>query len=144
LVWQGKYVDGHFSDDLVAASAALMRQWNPQPGLKWVTYVPSLRHPMLVPDFAQRLAAELNLPFVIALEKTDARPEQKTMQNSAQQARNVDGSLKIIANHLPAGAVLLVDDLVDSRWTLTLAAWLLRKHGSGDVFPFALAVTGNQ
>ena len=34
----------------------------------------------------------------------------------------------------------LVDDLVDSRWTLTVAGSLLREEGSGPVFPFALAV----
>jgi ATP-dependent DNA helicase RecQ len=40
---------------------------------------------------------------------------------------------------LPSGPVLLVDDVVDSRWTLTMAAILLRLNGSGPVFPFALA-----
>ena len=38
------------------------------------------------------------------------------------------------------GPVLLVDDLVDSRWTLTVAGSLLREHGAGPVLPFALAV----
>lgn len=38
--------------------------------------------------------------------------------------------------------VLLVDDMVDSRWTMTVAAWLLRTHGSGEVWPLALAQTG--
>ena len=38
------------------------------------------------------------------------------------------------------GPVLLVDDLVDSRWTLTVAGSLLRDHGAGPVFPFALAL----
>jgi predicted amidophosphoribosyltransferase len=40
---------------------------------------------------------------------------------------------------IPTGPVLLVDDVVDSRWTLTWAAVLLRQHGSGPVYPFALA-----
>jgi hypothetical protein len=40
---------------------------------------------------------------------------------------------------LPAVPVLLVDDMVDSGWTLTLAAVLLQHHGSGPVYPFALA-----
>jgi len=40
---------------------------------------------------------------------------------------------------LPPVPVLAVDDVVDSRWTLTLAAVLLRQHGSGPVYPFALA-----
>jgi ATP-dependent DNA helicase RecQ len=39
--------------------------------------------------------------------------------------------------------VLLVDDMVDSRWTLTVAAWLLRSHESGVVWPLALAQTGS-
>jgi len=40
---------------------------------------------------------------------------------------------------VPELPVLLVDDVVDSRWTLTLGAVLLRQHGSGPVYPFALA-----
>ena len=35
--------------------------------------------------------------------------------------------------------ILLVDDMVDSGWTLTMAAVLLQRHGSGPVYPFALA-----
>lgn len=142
LVRQGKYHDRHFADELVGASVALVREWNPHPALSWVTCIPSRRHPDLVPNFARRLAAALSLPFVAALEKTGDRPEQKTMANSTQQARNIDGSLAVVIKALPAGPVLLVDDMVDSRWTLTVAAWLLRSHGSGEVFPFALALTG--
>jgi ATP-dependent DNA helicase RecQ len=37
--------------------------------------------------------------------------------------------------------VLLVDDMVDSRWTITIIAALLRQAGSGPVFPVALATT---
>ena len=81
------------------------------------------------------------LPFAAVLVKTDDRPEQKTMANSVQQARNIDGSLAI-ANQPYDGPVLLVDDMVDSRWTMTVAAWLLRTHGSGEVWPLALALTG--
>jgi ATP-dependent DNA helicase RecQ len=143
LVRQGKYHDRHFADDLVEACAVLLREWNPQPAPAWVTCIPSLRHPDLVPDFARRLAAALGLPFDVALEKTDNRAEQKTMANSTQQARNIDGSLAISAHGVRAGPVLLVDDMVDSRWTLTVAAWLLRSHGSGEVLPLALALAGH-
>ncbi|MDP2662368.1 MAG: RecQ family ATP-dependent DNA helicase [Dehalococcoidia bacterium] len=144
LVRHGKYRDGHFADELVAACDSLVRLWNPQPTPEWVTCVPSLRRPELVPNFARRLAARLGLPFYAAVEKTDDRPEQKTMANSTQQARNIDGSLAIDKQQLPAGPVLLVDDMVDSRWTLTVAAWLLRLNGSGEVWPMALALTGNE
>jgi ATP-dependent DNA helicase RecQ len=142
LAWQGKHRDRRFADDLVKACARLARAWNPKPTPAWVTCVPSLRHPDLVPDFARRLAAALQRPFHMVLEKIEERPEQRTMANSTQQARNIDGAFAICAEPLPAGPVLLVDDLVDSRWTLTVAAWLLRSHGSGEVFPLALALTG--
>ncbi len=143
LVRQGKYQDRHFANELVEACSVLVREWNPNPAPAWVTCIPSLRHPDLVLDFARRLASSLNLPFEAVLEKTDDRPEQKTMENSTQQARNIDGSLAIRAQGLPAGPVLLVDDMVDSRWTLTVAAWLLRSHGSGEVLPLALALAGH-
>ena len=142
-VRRGKYRDRRFADELVAACVQLVREWAPQPAPVWVTCIPSRRNPDLVPDFACRLAAALTLPFHVVLDRTADRPEQKTMANGIQQARNIDGSLAIIVDTLPEGSVLLVDDMVDSRWTLTVAAWLLRSHGGGPVFPLALASTGH-
>ena len=141
LVRVGKYQDGRFADNLVDACVDLMGRWDPRPAPEWVTCIPSRRHPNLVPDFAEHLAMQLGLPFRQALEKEEDRAEQKEMANSTQQARNVDGSLVVSAEQLFHGPVLLVDDMVDSRWTLTVAAWLLRSHGSGEVWPLALALT---
>jgi ATP-dependent DNA helicase RecQ len=143
LVRQGKYRDRRFADELVVACVKMLCEWKPQPAPQWVTCIPSLRHPDLVPDFARRLAAALTLPFHAVLTKSEHRPEQKTMANSTQQARNIDGSLAISVLPLPPGPVLLVDDMVDSRWTLTVAAWLLRSNGCGEVWPLALAQTGH-
>ena len=143
LVRRGKYHDHKFSDELVDACVKMIQDWNPRPFPTWVTAVPSLRHPALVPDFAARLANALGLPFTMTLVKTDNRPEQKAMANSIQQARNIDGSLTVGAEAIPGGPVLLVDDMVDSRWTLTVAAWLLRQHGAGPVWPLALGQTGH-
>jgi ATP-dependent DNA helicase RecQ len=143
LVRQGKYHDGKFAEDLVGACVKMIREWGPLPKPTWVTCVPSLRHPDLVPNFSKRLAAALGLPFHLVIEKTDDRPEQKTMANSTQQARNIDGSLALNGQPVPHGPVILVDDMVDSRWTLTVAAWLLRKSGSGEVWPMALSQTGH-
>jgi ATP-dependent DNA helicase RecQ len=142
VVRRGKYSDGSFADELVEACCRLVMEWAPDPKPSWVTCIPSRRHSDLVPDFARRLAKALGLPFHEALEKTDDRPEQKAMRNSAQQARNVDGSLAVRAGALPAGPLLLVDDMVDSRWTFTVAGWLLQERGSGPVFPLALALAG--
>lgn len=142
LVRRGKYVDRRFSEDLVAACATMLQAWNPSPRPTWVTAIPSRRHPELVPDFASRLANRLNLPYALVLAKTDDRPEQKDMANSAQQARNVDGSLTLVGT-CPTGPVLLVDDMADSQWTLTVGAFLLRSAGCGPVFPLALASTAH-
>lgn len=139
----GKYRDRRFDDELVVAAAELvLRRWHPDPAPSWVTAVPSLRHPGLVGDFTRRLAAALGLPFHDVLAAGDVRP-QKEMQNSVQQVRNVAESLRM-ANECPSGPVLLVDDIVDSRWTLTYAGWLLRHHGAGPVHPFALAMATPQ
>ncbi|MXY56942.1 MAG: RecQ family ATP-dependent DNA helicase [Gammaproteobacteria bacterium] len=140
-VHRGKYQDGRFSDALVEASASAVREWQQEPSPAWVTAIPSRRHASLVPDFARRLAFALGLPYVDALAKKQDRPEQKDMQNSDQQARNVIGSLAVNRNAILPTPVLLVDDMVDSRWTFTVAARLLRLSGSGVVWPFALADT---
>ena len=144
LVSRGKLQDGRFSNELVSACAALLREWRPDPSPTWVAAIPSLRHPHLVPDLARRLADALDLPFGDVLKKEGARPEQKTMENSDRQARNVVGSLTVAQDAILPGPVLLVDDVVDSRWTLTIAAWELRRRGCGPVWPLALANAGGR
>jgi ATP-dependent DNA helicase RecQ len=141
LVKRGKYGTGRFDPALVEGCMRLIKQWRPAPPPEWVTCIPSRRHPELVPAFAEQLATALGLPFVPALEKVRDTAEQKAMQNSSQQVRNLDASLSI-TGPIPSGPCLLIDDMVDSRWTFTVAAWLLREHGAGPVFPLALAQTG--
>ena len=143
LVRKGKYHDRYFPDDLVDACRKLIEKWNPQPVPEYVTCIPSQRHPDLVPDFARRLAESLHLPFKQVLIKTEDRPEQKTMANSSQQARNIDGSLAMTGEVLPDRPLLLIDDMIDSCWTVTVATWLLRSNGSGQVWPLALAQVGS-
>lgn len=139
LVRQGKYERGRFSDELISAARQLiLDRWKPDPFPEWVTAVPSRRHPGLVYDLASRLASALQLPFVEALKRTSDAPEQKTMANSSMQARNVISTLEALPLVQP-GPVLLIDDILDSGWTLTLAGWLLCQRGSGIVHPFALA-----
>ena len=84
VVRQGKYRDDCFSDELVNVCVEMIREWDPCPAPAWVTCVPSLRRPVLVQEFARRLSSALGLPFHGVLEKTEGRPEQKTMANSTQ------------------------------------------------------------
>lgn len=146
-VAHGKYAVGSFSETLVTASAELIqKKWKPNPRPEWVTAIPSQRNGELVRDFAQRLATVLGLPFLPVLRKCGSKPAQKERQNSAMQVRNLLRAFELVASQnarhgskIPPGPVLLVDDVVDSRWTLNWASVLLRQHGSGPVFPFALA-----
>jgi ATP-dependent DNA helicase RecQ len=123
----------------VEACAELVRgRWRPDPPPEWVTAVPSLRRPELVPEFAARLAGSLGLPFHPVLRQVRATAEQKEMKNSAQQARNIFNAFQVVAS-CPPGPVLLVDDVVDSRWTFTVAGHRIREAGGGPVYPLALA-----
>ncbi len=140
LVAEGKLRTHHFDDQLVEAAADLIRErWIPDPLPAWLTCVPSLRHPTLVPDFARRLGERLHLPFVPCIIKMRGNPAQKTMQNSFQQSRNLAGVFTVKTAMVPPAPVLLVDDLVDSGWTFTVLAAQLQEAGSGPVYPFALA-----
>ncbi len=131
-----------YDDELVAAAEVALRDhWRSlgKPPTVLVA-VPSLRRPLLVPDFAARLAQAVGIPLVKALAHTDQHPPQAEMRNSFQQAANV---LKrfTVTTPLLGETVLLVDDIADSKWTLTMIGDLLQRNGALVVHPFALAVT---
>ncbi|MBI5475170.1 MAG: RecQ family ATP-dependent DNA helicase [Ignavibacteriales bacterium] len=140
LVRQGKNSTGGFPDELVHGCVEMLTAWKPAPRPSWVTCIPSLTHPNLVPDFARRLADRLSLPFVPCIRKVKQTEQQKNMQNSYQQVKNLDGVFHVDAAALQRGPVLLIDDMVDSRWTVTVATALLRHAGCAAVFPLALAL----
>lgn len=143
LARRGKQVDGRFSNRLVQAAAEMVReQWRPEPSPGWITCVPSLRHPNLVPAFARCLAASLELPFVDCVRKRASAEPQKDMENSYQQAHNLRDAFEVENHRTRPDPVLLVDDMVDSRWTFTVVTAHLRRAGAGRVFPLALAETG--
>ena len=140
-VERGRVVDGRYDRDLVVASAqAIEDRWRPVPAPEWVTAVPSASRHGLVTEFGRLLARELGLPYVDCLAPRPGDP-QPAMLNSVQQLANAHSKLALApAVVIPSGPVLLVDDLVDSKWTMTVAGTLLRGAGAGAVQPFALAV----
>lgn len=140
MVAEGKYEYGFFNDELVAACKEMIQQWKPTPIPAWVACIPSLNRPELVPRFARRLAGVLGIPFHECIRKAKTNPPQKEMQNSFQQAHNLDGVFAVDPATVPTGPCLLIDDMADSRWTFTVAAAVLRKAGCSAVFPLALAL----
>lgn len=139
MVRRGKNQDNRFSDELIKGCLEMIQEWRPEPFPEWLTCVPSLHHPELVPGFALRLSRGLKIPFVQCIIKIRKNAQQKTMQNSFQQVQNLDGVFDI-QGEFPDEPVFLLDDIVDSRWTITVIAALLRSNGSGRVFPLALAL----
>jgi ATP-dependent DNA helicase RecQ len=135
LVQSGRR-EGRFADELVEAAAETVRTWRPQ--VRWVAAVPSQRSGDLVPDFAQRLASALELPFHPVLERVGANPPQREMTNSVQQVANVRGEFAVTQGPPPDGC-LLVDDVRFSGWTLAMVAGQLRRKGAGPVHPLALS-----
>lgn len=140
MVADGKYEQGHFDDNLIKACMDMIRHWNPDPAPEWVTCIPSLNRPDLVPDFARRLAKAMGLPFHACIRKEKKNPQQKEMQNSFQQAHNLDGVFAVEPGTAPGGSCLLIDDMTDSGWTFTVATAILRRAGCAAVFPLALAL----
>ena len=140
LVRSGKHEGNRFDDRLVEASANLIRTWAPSQPPTWLTTVPSRTAGSIVVDFAQRLAGALDIEFVEAVVRVASSRPQKEMQNSYQQAKNVLDAFTV--QDVRTGPVLLVDDIVDSRWTLTVIGNLLLQKGASAVYPFALADAG--
>lgn len=140
-VQKGKYLDGYFSDELVDASVKILSEFIKNNNIEWITPVTSKRHPKLVPDFAKRLADKLDIGYFEGIKKLDAE-EQKKFENSDGQYKNANDSFEII--QVKKENILLVDDMVDSRWTFTVCAMKMREMGSGDIYPFALANTAGR
>jgi ATP-dependent DNA helicase RecQ len=129
---------GAFSDELVNALTEMIQAQHPDEPFQWVTAVPSRRTADLVPSLAERVATKLGLPYVAALDQVRDTAAQTEMENSAQQAKNVGGAYEV-TEPLPDTACLLIDDIWDSGWTMTVLAQLLRSEGSGPVYGAVLA-----
>ena len=127
LVEAGK-AQGNFSDELIDAMAEMIQQrWVLEHEPAWICAVPSLVHPSLVPNFAARLGKKLGIPFCDVVTKCIDNEPQKYQQNRFHQCKNLDGVFSI-APSLPDGPAFLFDDVVDSGWTMTVIAALLRQR----------------
>lgn len=130
---------GYFENELVDAMCEMIEErWSPNPQPKWICCIPSLSHPNLVPDFSYRLAKRLGIPFYDIIKKKKANEPQKLQYNRYHQCKNLDGVFEI-EGQIPSEPVLLVDDIIDSGWTFTVAGILLKQAGCSRVYPVALA-----
>lgn len=73
----------------------------------------------------------------------DGGEQQKSMQNSYHQYKNAVDKLALKSEAAVPENIILVDDMVDSKWTLTVAGGLLTGAGAENVIPFCLADSSN-
>ena len=138
LVRRGKYDSrSGFSEELVGKSRSVLSLLVKEQKITHVCPVPSLRS-SIVADFARRLAVSLGLEYSELLTKRGA-PPQKSMENSSYQCANAYRSFHAADGVRMPERVLLVDDVVDSKWTLTVCGYRLMEAGCEAVYPFALA-----
>lgn len=135
--------DAPASAALIAASVRVLADWPWDTRPVAVVAMPSRSRPLLVDSIARGLAEAGRLPFLGALTLTGEGPNGGPGGNSAFRLAQVHGAFAVPAGlPLGDGPVLLVDDLADSRWTLTAASRVLRLAGGPGVLPFALALRG--
>ncbi|MFQ6172993.1 RecQ family ATP-dependent DNA helicase [Oryzobacter sp. R7] len=139
--------DAPASPELLRACVPVLAGWGWAQRPAGVVAVPSRSHPQLVGSLAAGLAEIGRLPFLGTLGLDHGGPTGEPGGNSAFRLagvweRLVVGPELAAAASSAGGPVLLVDDLVSSRWTLTVAGRALRLAGAEGVLPLALAVDG--
>jgi ATP-dependent DNA helicase RecQ len=137
--------DGPIPDDLVGAVVETLKAWDWVRRPAAVVAVPSRSRPELTASLAGRIAAIGRLPLLGALARVADSPPAGAVHNSAHRLAGLLPALGVppaLAAGIGAagGPVLLVDDLIVTGWTMTVAARLLRAAGAPAVLPFALAV----
>lgn len=136
--------DEHVSPAVAAACVRVLAEWGWETRPAAVVAMPSRAHPKLVASLARTISEVGRLPLLGSLDLTGRGPAGAG-GNSAYRLAGVADSFAVgpaLADSIAAlgGApILLIDDIVDSRWSLTVAGRLLRRAGSGPVLPFVLA-----
>lgn len=142
---------------MLQACVQVLREWSgAEGGTPWsgagrpaaVVSIPSRSKPQLVESLAQGIAGIGRMPYLGQLQPQHGGPTGARGGNSAYRLAGVWDRLVVGPDLAQALAglggqpVLLVDDLIDSRWTMTVSARALRQAGVGAVLPLALAQAG--
>jgi ATP-dependent DNA helicase RecQ len=103
-----------------------------------VVTIASNSHPTLIASLGEQVARIGRLPYLGALSYRGDGPGPRRY-NSAQRLASLWTAFEVPFE--VSGPVLLVDDQIDTGWTMTVAARLLREAGASAVLPLTLAVT---
>jgi ATP-dependent DNA helicase RecQ len=138
--------DGPLPEELLRAAVKVLAAWGWEARPAAIVSVGSLARPLLVQSIAEGLARLGRLLYLGSV--AHGGPPNRGRSNSAQRLRALYGTfalpadLKQALQGLEGKPILLVDDLTDSGWTLTLVTAMLREAGAGPVYPFVLGIAG--
>jgi len=134
-VREGKYRSRVYPPELVeAARSAVEAMRRKFDGIAWI---PTSHGTSPLPVFIEALARKLGVPAREVVNRRRPGPPQKSMSAAREQFLNVWDSFEI--SDSLHGHWLLVDDIVDSGWTLTVVGLRMRHAGASSVTPLALA-----
>ncbi|MCA4134452.1 ATP-dependent DNA helicase RecQ [Arthrobacter sp. M4] len=147
--------DREIDPAMLQACVEVLREW--ATGDRWnqpwsgaerpaaVVSMPSRSKPRLVESLARGLAGIGRMPYLGALHggPTGGRGGNSAYRLAGVWDRLVVGAgLQASLSEANSPCLLLVDDLADSRWSVTVAGRALRRAGAGSVLPFALGQAG--
>lgn len=132
--------DAELPRGTIEACVRVLAQWEWEQRPVSVIAMPSRSRPLLIDSLARGLAEIGRLQFLGALAPVDGGPTGGPGGNSAYRLAGVWDRFTADGLEIPSGPVLLVDDIADSRWSLTVAARELRRAGASAVLPFALGL----
>jgi ATP-dependent DNA helicase RecQ len=140
LVGDPDLPDAPLPKDVLDASVRVLAGWGWAERPVGVVGLGSRTRPHQLDHLARRIAEIGRLPLLGTLVPAGPRPAAHA--NSPQRLAAVWEAFEEPGFPVPDGPVLLVDDVIDSGWTMTVAARLLRLAGARAVLPFALAQSG--
>jgi ATP-dependent DNA helicase RecQ len=139
----GEVRDGQVPDDMFGACVQVLASWKWDERPVAVVTIASQTRPKLVANLGERLASIGRLTY---LGEVGSEPSGEHRANSALRLAQVWQTLTMNADLVERlstveGPVLLVDDRIDTGWTMTVATKLVREAGAPAVLPFVLATT---
>ncbi|MCT1384254.1 DEAD/DEAH box helicase [Brachybacterium sp. p3-SID1565] len=141
----GHPLDAEISPRIAQRVIEVLAGWDWEQRPVGVVAVPSLSRPRLVRSLAGGIARVGRLQDLGDLGLSPAAAPLHGARNSAFRVAalwdrfTITPTLAESIRTLDGAPILLVDDEIDTRWTMTIAGRLLRRAGSGPVLPLALA-----
>jgi ATP-dependent DNA helicase RecQ len=133
--------DAPAPDEVIKAAVAVLAAWPWRNRPTAIMGLDSDTHPILIGSVTDRLSDLGRLTNLGTLRYAPGRRPVTAANSAYRVAALADSWVRPDPAVLSevAGPILLVDDVADTGWTLTMAARQVRRAGAVEVLPFALA-----